>query len=162
MPTSEHLPDIPLSTFDPESVLAAESVIRDYCGWHIAPAISETLTLDGSGTYRMFLPTLRIKTITSIVDDGRTLLPTDFEWSEKLGIVEKSRMPWTGKRRGVVIVLVHGYDNCPASIVDMVKQLAKSGPAAITRASIGQTSISYGTATPSYEVLNKYRVPKAL
>lgn len=159
MPTMEHLPDMPLSTLDPEAVLAAEGIIRDYCGWHIAPAITETLTLDGSGTYRMFLPSLRIKSITSIVEDGKTLGVGDYDWSEN-GTVEKAagRLPWTTKRRGVVIVLVHGYDHCPAGVNDLAKQLAKAGPAAITRAQIGQTSVTYSAAAPSFEVLNRYRI----
>lgn len=160
MPTTEHLPGMPLSTFDPEAVLAAESIIRDYCGWHIAPAITETLTLDGSGTYKMFIPSLRIKSITSIVDDGKTLNVADYSWSTN-GVIEKLNSCWTDKRRGVVIVLLHGWDSCPPGVNDLAKQLCKSGPATVKSASIGQTSITYGTAAPSFEVLNKYRVPKA-
>jgi len=157
MPTTEHLPGLPLSTLDPQAVVAAESIIRDYCGWHIAPAITETITLDGSGTYKMFLPSLRIKSITSISEGGFLLPAIDYDWSEN-GTVEKIRSQWTWRRRGVVIVLVHGYDFCPPGVEDLVKQLAKSGPAAITRAQIGQTSVTYSAAAPTFEVLNRYRI----
>lgn len=167
MPAIPHLSDVPAGIYDPETLEGAESIIRDYCGWHIAPAITETLTLDGPGTHHLYIPSLRIKTITSIVDDGTTLAPTDYLWSEN-GVIEKLNSCWTTKRRSIVIILVHGYDACPPAVREVWKQLAQVGPASspVEREEVGQVAVTYGavagavaTGIPSssFILLNKYR-----
>ena len=39
---------------------AAQAAVRAYCGWHIAPSLSETLVLDGTGARAFILPTLHL------------------------------------------------------------------------------------------------------
>ena len=59
----------PLIGYDPDAVLAAAEAVRSYCGWHIAPAVEETVTLDGSGGRHLLLPSLHVTEVSEIVAD---------------------------------------------------------------------------------------------
>ena len=39
---------------------AASDAIREYCGWNIYPQVTETITVDGSGTSVLLLPTMNL------------------------------------------------------------------------------------------------------
>lgn len=56
---------------DPETiraVAAALARVRTFCGWHVSPVQSNTVTLRGSGHEWMILPTLNIVSITSVTE----------------------------------------------------------------------------------------------
>jgi hypothetical protein len=128
------------SDYDADAVLAAEDQVRDYCGWHIAPSRTETLTLDGTGTAILLLPTVYVTAITSIVENGVTILGTPnygYTWSEG-GLVERIGAYWTWKRRAISITLTHGYPVCPASVRREVARLAAASYA--TPAPLSQES----------------------
>ena len=40
---------------------AVSAAIRSYCGWHVAPIVEETMTLDYDGGGILTLPTLRLQ-----------------------------------------------------------------------------------------------------
>lgn len=71
---------------DPETIRAVNAAlarVRTFCGWHVSPVQSNTVTLRGSGLEWMVLPTLNIVSITSVTEidcDGvETVLdPTKF------------------------------------------------------------------------------------
>ena len=44
-------------------VRAAQGAVRRYCGWHVAPSITETLRLDGYGGRVLTLPSKHITAI---------------------------------------------------------------------------------------------------
>src|SRR5215213_5938206 len=100
--------------YDPNAILAAEDQVRDFCGWHVAPSRTETITLDGSGTELLLLPSTYVTAIGSICEDGVTLGSAYYSWSQD-GVVEKLYGWWTRKRRGVQVTLTHGYPTCPAA-----------------------------------------------
>ena len=54
------LPDI-----DAAAVRAAGAAVRGYCGWHVAPEVEQTITLDGTGGPTLVLPSLLVKAITA-------------------------------------------------------------------------------------------------
>ncbi|MET9286498.1 hypothetical protein [Nocardia beijingensis] len=95
--------------------------IRDYCGWHIAPAATETITLDGTGATIVQIPTLQLSAVASVTENGVVLQVTEYEWSAD-GTLR--RLPlgrcWTNRYRGVVVECTHGFDEVPAAIVSVV------------------------------------------
>lgn len=147
---------------------AACRAVRDYCGWHVAPSVSHTLTLDGPGGTLLVLPSLRVTDVAEVTNDGTAL--TDPEWSEA-GMVRTGR--WTQRFRGVTVTLTHGYDKCPEDILEVLRHmvgqrsaLASFGPAQTQGA--GPFSMQMPTATLAGAVglsgqhrgvLDKYRLP---
>ncbi|WP_280452254.1 hypothetical protein [Nocardia cyriacigeorgica] len=95
--------------------------IRDYCGWHIAPAATETITLDGTGASIVQIPTLHLSAVASVAENGVVLPATDYEWSAD-GTLR--RLPlgrcWTNRYRAIAVQCTHGFDEVPAVLVSVV------------------------------------------
>jgi hypothetical protein len=136
---------------DPTPVEQAEAVVRAYCGWHVAPSVTEDATLDGPGTGTLLLPSLHVTGVDSIVEDGAELDPTTYAWSQA-GTVRKSQYGWTVWRqvrwtdtpRGVVVTYTHGYDEWPPAVQTVIDRLASR----LTESSSVLTSVggvSYAT-----------------
>ena len=145
--------------------LAACEAVRSRCGWHIAPSVTETVTVDGSGGSVQFLPTLHLTALASITNAGSTV--SDPEWSES-GMVRGAC--WTSKFRGVVADITHGYDECPPEVLAVVRNLAESGavmagarqitsgPHSVTLTEAAQAGAS--AMSPAHlAVLDRYRIP---
>lgn len=143
----------------------AQSVIRGYCGWHIAPAVTETVTVDGSGGTIQSLPTLHLTALT-ITNDGRPV--ADPEWSE-VGVV---RGNWTSKFRGVEATMTHGYEECPAEVRAVAARLVaaeKMAAAGGGSVRVGQVQVTAAKAATSRldttgdsycdAILDRYKLP---
>lgn len=89
---------------------AATRAIRDYCGWHVAPVITATLTLDGTGTGTVLLPSRRVVDVLSVKVDGQELEATAYEWSAD-GLLRRRRGCWPDRYRGLAVGLKHGFDD---------------------------------------------------
>jgi hypothetical protein len=139
---------------------AANAAVRAYCGWHVAPVVTETVTLDGSGTNLMFLPTLHLVDLVSIVNDGETV--EDPEWSA-VGVV---RGTWTTKFRGVVATMEHGHTVCPPEILAVLTEIATSDlPGSATSLASGPYKVGFGSTGPNAaashaSVLDAYRIAR--
>lgn len=140
--------------------------IRAYCGWHIAPSAAEVLTVDGPGQRFLGLPSMRVTAVTSIVQDGTMLLENvDYEWSAS-GYLNHRRC-WTSKLRGVVVSLTHGYDACPADLVQVIGRLEKSGQfVGFTSAAVNGVAVSLAVGADGLDpfvatILDHYRIPSA-
>lgn len=111
----------------------AIGAIRDYCGWHVAPAVRQTLIVDGNGRRALLLDSLHVTEVHSVSEHGVALTVDDptqqmvgvVEWSRD-GLLERNDRPWSTRRRAVVVELTHGYDEVPAAlagiVLDMVAQ----------------------------------------
>lgn len=143
--------------------------IRAYCGWHIAPASTETITLDGSGASIVQVPTLQLTAVASVAEDGVVLPSTEYEWSAD-GTLR--RLPlgrcWTRRYRAVAVQCTHGFDEVPAELVSVVldatsavlalpagagEQPEKMGPF-----EFGGTSGAGAFTAAQRRVLDRYRV----
>lgn len=137
-----------------------QALIRGYCGWHVAPVITETITVDGPGNDVLCLPTLRLLDLTDVLNDTTPVTP---EWSQA-GFAR--RCWWTGKLRGVTATLTHGYEYCPLEVVAVGRRLTQTAATA-SGASIrvGAVSISGGQVDGSgldpycSAILDRYRLP---
>ena len=129
--------------------------VRDYCGWHIAPSVTETLTVDGPGGALLLLPTLYLTDVSSITSDGHAV--TDPEWSQN-GMV---RGCWSSKFRGVVAEITHGYDEAPAEVLAVAREMldgrSRTGVSQVTTNS-HQVSFDLAPDVRQRRVLNRYRL----
>lgn len=127
---------------------AANAAVRRECGWHVAPLITETLTMDGSGGRTLLLPSKRIKRVVTAMSDGVDV--TDrVHVSQRAGMVEIEGY-WSRRLGGVSITLEHGYDidevpDVAALILNLAKR-AGSGQSPIASQSVNGASVSYLTA----------------
>lgn len=58
----------PGAPFAANVLTGAGDAIRAECGWHIAPARTETLTVEAESSKHLFLPTLALTAVTEIRD----------------------------------------------------------------------------------------------
>ena len=86
------LADLPVGT-DEAAWLAACDAVRGYCEWHIAPSVTETLTLDGPGGSVLHLPSAHVTAVASVTNDGAVI--ADPQWSAS----SSSRMATTSVPR---------------------------------------------------------------
>jgi len=90
---------------------AASSMIRRYCGWHIAPELTEDIVVDGSGGRSLSLPTLRLVDVISVTETRHNTItmwpPDEIEWS-RAGVLRHVGI-WTDRLRGVTASATHGF-----------------------------------------------------
>lgn len=146
--------------FDTYLVDVAVAALRADAGWHIAPVVTETLTVDSYGGYLLILPTRRIVSVTA-VRDVTTTSEVQTAWSRMTGgLYRKSGWP-----AGVLEVdLTHGYTATPLDLLPVVVDYIRraSNPRDLSLASIsrGPFAESYrdvGDATSP--ALARYAVP---
>lgn len=149
---------------DADRLLQAEAEVRGYCGWHIAPSRSETLTLDGSGSCTLLLPSLHVTSIVSITESGTLLDAADYAWSAS-GVVERVApgRAWSALPRSIVIELEHGWSTPPPDVAAIVQQLASrlGHTAGLTSKTVGPFSESYAPDLFAYQrsALARYKLP---
>lgn len=129
----------------------ATAAIQNFCGWHIAPATDVTAYLDG-GTSNLYLPTLKLNSIASLVVDGQTIDLADIEWSRRTGNVRfKSGASFPDVYGGIVVTFNSGWAEVPPSLKQIVLQasaMALSSPLGATREQAGQVSMQWATTAP--------------
>lgn len=106
---------------------AAHGAVRRFCGWHVAPVIAETLTLDGSGGTDILLPSLRVTQLVSVLSDGVDV--TARVDTSSAGILRLTSGKWTHRLGRVTVALSHGYelDEVP-EVAAIIAGIAKRGP----------------------------------
>lgn len=131
-----------------DSVLArALDAVVAYCGWHIAPEVTETLTLDGSGSYLLQLPSLHVVDVSAVRQLGEPVSSTLYDWSVT-GQIELRRPQgvWSRRYRSIEVDVVHGWAELPPDLEMVVLGLA--GRAAASP--LGETSIKVGDRMSTY------------
>lgn len=150
----------------------ATAGVRRYCGWHVAPQVDTTVTLDGPGGNLLLLPSLHVTAVTSVKVRGVELDPDGFEWSEK-GMLRRLGGCWPTRFRSIEVTLTHGFEVAP-DVVQIIQQVcanAIASPMGATREQAGQISIAWATTAPGVSggmslldrdlaILDMYRLPK--
>lgn len=168
-----------ISINDPrvEGALAgASAAIRRYCGWHVAPVVTETLTLDGPGGRVLSLPTLNVSAVGPVVEDTTSLTDsTDYRWSAD-GSVKRKSGYWSDDYRILTVTLTHGYflQDVPDVVRVILAVVARelSSPTGATREQAGAVSVSWAISSPGVsggiallqherDVLDHYRIEGA-
>lgn len=159
----------PPSGADLDAYLAACASIRGECRWHIAPSLTETVTLDGDGSGVAFLPSLLVTAVQSITVDGIALTEVDQLWSAA-GIITGV---YSTRMRGIVVTFTHGYAECPAELLTIAYGMAAAGAtqrlAAQERSGAeqvtwSQAALAGATGIPEWHrsTIARYRIPLLL
>ncbi len=149
----------------------ATALVRRYCGWHVTPSMSETITLDGSGVGVQILPSLHVTGITSVTYDGTLLAATDYAWSLN-GVIEyvaaglyfSGVSRWSTGLGKVVVVMTHGYADAPevAAVILARASRMQGNPIAATRTQMGpfaeQYEVASGFTADELSTLDRYRL----
>lgn len=144
---------------------AAAAYIKAYCGWHVAPVITETVVLDGQGGWSLILPTLRLTDLTEVTSDGAAV--DGLQWSEA-GMVRGCH--WSHKLRGIQVTMTHGYEDTPPELVAAGVRITDlmAATAGVASETTGPFTVSYrdmsvggsGLGDPYVAaVLDRYRLP---
>ena len=115
------LADYPGAPFTQAVVDSAVAALRGDCGWHIAPEVTETLTVNGSPDKTLILPTLLIVEITAIRDVTGTTPVTLTGWRQasKAGLLSRDE-GWPTGYEALEVDLTHGYADTPADLLPAV------------------------------------------
>lgn len=158
-----------LSADDDETqrkLTAALLVARRDAGWHVCPVTADAeVTLDGPDSRMLWLPTRKLVTLTSIVENGINLDLLTLTWSaggppgllERPVVVRKrSRGFWSDDYQSVVVTMDHGYTESEAadwrygvlSMVNMMPSYALTGRSDAELISQRVDDVAYTWADP--------------
>lgn len=101
----------PLTGDEADTVLLmlefASALARTHAGWLLTRTVGDTVTLDAEGGTLLFLPSLHVETVTTIVLDGTSLAADTYEWSA-IGMLRRTA-GWGTKLRSVAVTYTHGW-----------------------------------------------------
>lgn len=171
--TIPSLPQSPETDPYQRRLVAAENRVRRYCGWHIAPVVEQTIVLDGSGSVALFVPTLKLRSVTACKVNGVDIDPTTLEWSED-GFLRRA-CGWPDRLRSVELTIEHGFEEAP-EVAELIMEIAERAGTAVggrTREQVGAVSISNALVAPGVSggivimehekaLLDKYKLPGRL
>jgi hypothetical protein len=158
-----------MTTTTPEADVALATVVA-YCGWHIAPSVTEDVVLDGTTSTVLRLPTLHLTSLDTLTISGVVVDVDDpyaVEWSEA-GYLRRSGGFGT-LLRGVVVGITHGYDAMPLDVQAVIEGLAsRAAYPSSPYVQVGQVRVATdasglpigGTLTSVEQMtLDRYRLP---
>ena len=148
------LDGFPGAPFSPEPVMSAAADLRRAAGWHIAPSVTETVTLDHDGAGVLRLRSLYVTAVTA-VRDVSTDTPSDltgWRWSQD-GMLSGC---FPCGFRSVEVTFTHGYPQCPAELLPVV---ASRTQRKVMQESVGARSVTYSSDSgPAEPALESYRL----
>lgn len=158
--TDDDLQDFPGAPFPSDVVSAVNAAIRQEAGWHIAPVLRETMTVQTRGSTTVWLPTFVIDKVHSVTDavtgaelDGFVTLTR----TGNLVFPKRKRLPLY-----ITIDLSHGYAKCPEDLLLFAAQRAQMATIGMTRQeSLGSRSISLGSTmgVETSSVVARHKLP---
>ena len=137
-----------IAGFPSEAVERAAAEVRDEAGWHIAPVITETVTVNGRGGQILLVPSLRIVAVIAVRDVTDPASPRVLDgWrvDKSAGLLHRD----AGWPRGVASVEVemrHGFTACPLPLYGVIRercQLAGINPG-VRSESLASRSVQFG------------------
>lgn len=136
----------------PVALAAVSRSIRNRAGWHITPVVSgHVLTLDGPGGNVLSLPSMAVKSLTSVVDDELVLDPaSDLRVSRGSGLVKKrSGAAWSGEYGAIQVTMSHGHESAEdlVGVCLSIAARALASPMGATREQAGALSVNWAMAT---------------
>lgn len=124
---------------------AANQSVRSYCGWHVAPVITEVFTRDGDGGRTLMLPTQRLVSVVKVLNDGADV--TDQVRASEKGMLELRCGRWSTELGAIEVTIDHGFDAADdvAGVIAALASRGVSSPAGIASQTIGPASVRYAT-----------------
>ncbi|WRS30598.1 hypothetical protein U6G28_02610 [Actinomycetaceae bacterium MB13-C1-2] len=129
---------------------AAQAAIRRFCGWHVAPILSETLRVDAYGGRVLELPSKHVTKLESVMVGGVDWLDR-LDWSEAGTLqLKRGRGHWPDAPGAVEVTLEHGWsaEDVPevAALIVTIGKRARTQPGVVSSQSVNGASVSYQTA----------------
>jgi hypothetical protein len=148
-----------LAPSETDRIEQAEQAVRDYCGWHIAPSRTETVTFASPVGQRIMLPSLYVESVDSITVDGVALVAADYQ-VHRNGWID--RLPYASWWSGdvVEVTFTHGHATPPASVTAAVQALAQNAisGAGLSRRTTGPFTEVYSLPADLLAGLGAYRI----
>lgn len=138
-----------LSSQNMDSAAAAESLVRRYCGWHIAPVVEETVTPRSAEGGVLYLPTMAVVELLGVTVDGEELTADELAgvWWDEVGTVERPGYGWPRRPRAVQVTIRHGYDFADiGDVAELIRNTAERNDAitnGVQRVQVGNRSTSF-------------------
>lgn len=127
-------------------IQAATDAIRAYCGWHVAPSVTEQLTVDGSGTHALQIKSKHVTAVTAVTVDGVVI---EADWSEAGVLTRRDGCNWPKRFRSVTVDLTHGYDtngDLQAIIAGIAQRSAMNPTGIVVNQRAGTQGVGFATA----------------
>lgn len=155
------------------ALLAASQAVRNYCGWHISPAL-ECLAYPPGGTKVTRIPAGYVSSINAVREEGKTLTEGQYEWRRD-GLLRRACFKnWSSRWEAIEVEYVAGYDiEAVPDLAEAVRSIAE-GVIAVSAGIVSETadgvSISYSQSASSIAAslteqqkfaLNHYKVVNA-
>jgi len=160
----------PIPGVAPDAFGAAAEQIRNFCNWHVAPVVTETVTFDGTGSALLMLKSLRVTAVGEVLVNGSAV--TDYTWS-KGGYLWRSA-GWGGCNYpdgyllgSITVTFTHGYETCPAELRAVLQLMSTQGmQTAPVSVQVGNVRVQQSPAQTAgvlgtdafVSTLNRYRV----
>ena len=142
------------------AVAEATEAIRNYCQQVISLVEDDEITLDvGAGQDVLFLPELPVIEVTSVVEDGETLVAGSDEDYQlgRYGVLHRIGQNWEEGVQTVTVTYTHGYATIPQDVRDVATRAASrvyqaglksaelEGIAGVQAMSLGDYSVTFGS-----------------
>ena len=111
---------------DPKQALdSALATVQSFCGWHIAPSIAgATATVWCRDGVAIYLPTLALTAVASVVQDSVTIASTNYTF-ERYGVIRMIPGKYFDLTSKITVTFTHGYAALPADVNDIVLTAAQ-------------------------------------
>lgn len=140
-----------------EKIDGVVETVRRLCGWHVFPRRTETITVDSTGDYLLFLPTKHLVDIVDIKVNNKVMDAAEVQWSGD-GVLQGRFPPGF---RNVTVTITHGYDSAP-DLVNVILQMCKRTAEAHGSLQVGGISVgaSQGITPQSSEwrIIDLYKL----
>ena len=119
------------------AIAEATEAIKNHCHQQIE-RMTETITLDCEGGYRIFLPEIPVVSVASVVEDGETLVVDDDYKLGQYGILRRVGDDWAIGTQIIEIAYTHGYATIPDDVVGVcTRAAARAYQAGLAAAAVG-------------------------
>lgn len=103
-----------------QALNASLAIVQSYCQWHIAPSIAgATATVWSRDGATIFLPTLALTAVTSVVQDAVTVSSANYTF-ERYGVIRMVPGQYFSLTTRVTVTFTHGLAALPADVQDVV------------------------------------------
>lgn len=160
MPTSPLTPtglaDYPGAPFTQSKIDSAVALVRRVAGWHIAPVVTETLTLDSEGGRTLLLPSLRVTSVTEVRDVSSSTPRVLTDWRLSSSGMLSRPGGWPEGFSTVEVDLSHGYDEWPSELLRVV---AEATQRQVRQESLGSRSATFDPDAYTTAVMALFTIP---
>lgn len=143
----------------PEPITVGEAAVRSWCGWHVAPRVSETVSLEGDGGRVLLLPSLLVADVTEIRGESGEV-QSGYKWRPN-GVL---RGCWTNEEL-YEVDFVHGYVIMPIELQAIIDDIDAAGLGkSVKRQSAGPFLLEFGADLDAQpisvrSVIDRYKLP---